>query len=198
MKRIKDFFKNNIKLVLVLIVGLSLGATAVYGADKIFDSDQVGFDNTNLNLTIDGEEVDNVQDAIDALYSKATDYSDILTRLTATEATIGNSTLTTTAQTLTGAVNELNSKMTVKQTMGTTMNIAVYTEYTVPSDGYFKLIKGNNTNTCVPQINGQYMSGTQQNANASMTIFVRKGSRIFIGGDDGDATGMFYPLLDAK
>ena len=71
MSKIKSFFKNNIKLFIGIIIGVVVSGFTVYGATIIFDSDEVGFDNTNANLTLNNASVDNVQDAIDAIYTKA-------------------------------------------------------------------------------------------------------------------------------
>ena len=72
MSKIKSFFKNNIKLFIGIIIGVVVSGFTVYGATIIFDSDEVGFDNTNANLTLNNASVDNVQDAIDAIYIKTT------------------------------------------------------------------------------------------------------------------------------
>lgn len=66
----KKFVKNNHKLLIGIIIGVIISGTGVYAATILFASGDVGFDNTNTNLTLNGNPVDNVQDAIDAIYQK--------------------------------------------------------------------------------------------------------------------------------
>ena len=68
----KKFIKNNIKVIIAFILGLIISSGGVYAATIIFASDEVGYDNTNTNLQINNVAVDNVQDAIDAIYTKVT------------------------------------------------------------------------------------------------------------------------------
>ena len=70
MKRICKFIKSNFKVIIAFIIGIIVSGTGVYAATIIFQSNQVGFDNTNSNLTLNNVAVDNVQDAIDAIYKK--------------------------------------------------------------------------------------------------------------------------------
>ena len=78
-------------LVFILLYGIVTIATSNINSNDII------FDNTNSNLN-----AGDMQEAIDEVFQHATDYNEIKT-------TIGDSTLTTTNKTLTGAVNELNS-----------------------------------------------------------------------------------------
>ena len=66
----KHFFKNNIKLIVAFILGLIISGGGVYATTILFNSNQVGYDNSNTNLQINNADVDNVQDAIDAIYQK--------------------------------------------------------------------------------------------------------------------------------
>ena len=76
MKRIGRFIKRNNKLFIGLIIGLSLSATVVYGATILFDSDEVGYDNTNTGFKDShGDDVEDVQTALDELYTKASTCS---------------------------------------------------------------------------------------------------------------------------
>lgn len=68
----KKFIKNNIKVIIAFIIGLIISGTSVYAATIIFDSDEVGYDNTVSGLQINNVAVDNVQDVIDAIYTKVT------------------------------------------------------------------------------------------------------------------------------
>ncbi len=72
MKKICKFIKSNFKVIIAFIIGIIVSGTGVYAATIIFNSDEVGFDNTNANLTLNNVPVDNVQDAIDAIYTKVT------------------------------------------------------------------------------------------------------------------------------
>ena len=73
----KKFFRNNIKVIVAFIVGLIVSGTTVYEATSLYYSDTVGFDNSNAKLKKVGtnKEVDNVQDAIDAIYNKVINSS---------------------------------------------------------------------------------------------------------------------------
>ena len=67
-----NILKNNIKVIVAFILGIILSGFTVYGATILFDGEQVGFDNslTNLKKVGTNNDVDNVQDAIDAIYQK--------------------------------------------------------------------------------------------------------------------------------
>ena len=64
----KERVKKQSKLILILVIGIIIGVGSVSAATILFNSNAVGFDNTNANLTLNNTAVDNVQDAIDALY----------------------------------------------------------------------------------------------------------------------------------
>ena len=66
----KKLLKKNIKLLIGIIVGLLITGTTVYAATILYQGNQVGFDNTNAGLTKNNQPVDNVQDALDAIYTK--------------------------------------------------------------------------------------------------------------------------------
>ena len=66
MKKIKNFLKNNIKLFVGIIIGIIISGTSVYAATILFNSNQVGYDNTSSGMS-----ATNVQDALDELYTKA-------------------------------------------------------------------------------------------------------------------------------
>ena len=65
--KIKSFFRKNLKLFIGIIIGLIISGTGVYAATIIFNSNQVGYDNTSSGMTST-----NVQDALDELYTKCT------------------------------------------------------------------------------------------------------------------------------
>ncbi len=66
MKKVKKFLLGNIKTVVAFILGLIISGTTVYAATILFNSNQVGYDNTSSDLSST-----NVQDAIDELYTRA-------------------------------------------------------------------------------------------------------------------------------
>ena len=94
----KEFIKRNIKFIILVIVCM-IGSfiSSAFATNGLFDSKQVDYDNSNSHIIST-----NVGDAIDEVFQHATDYNEIKTA-------IGNSNLTTTNKTLTGAVNELNN-----------------------------------------------------------------------------------------
>ena len=103
IKYIKNQLKNIPMMILICI--LFYGIVTI--ATSSINSNDITFDNTNSNLN-----AGDMQEAIDEVFQHATDYNEIKT-------TIGDSTLTTTNQTLTGAVNELNNNITgVKSQIG--------------------------------------------------------------------------------
>ena len=62
--------KNNIKLIIGIIIGIIISGSIVYAYDLFANS--VGYDNTTSGLKdANNQDVDNVQDAIDVLYSRA-------------------------------------------------------------------------------------------------------------------------------
>ena len=76
MKKVKKIIKNNKKILIGIIIGLSISASSVYGASILFQSDEVGYDNSNTNFKdTNGNDVDDVQTALDELYTKANSCS---------------------------------------------------------------------------------------------------------------------------
>ena len=76
MKKIRCFLKRNIKLLIALVVGFITPIIVVNGAKpeanmSRFGSNEIQFNNTHANLTLNSQSVTNVQDAIDALNEKA-------------------------------------------------------------------------------------------------------------------------------
>ena len=66
MKKVKKFLIGNVKTVVAFIIGIVISGTSVYAATILFNSNQVGYDNTTSGMTST-----NVQDALDELYTKA-------------------------------------------------------------------------------------------------------------------------------
>ena len=76
MKKVRMFLKNSIKLFIGLIIGGVVSGIIVYAeSETLFAGRVVEFDNTKANLTLNGQAVDNVQDALDALYEKAANFT---------------------------------------------------------------------------------------------------------------------------
>ena len=68
--------KSNLKVVFAFILGVIAAHTTVYAATILFDSVNVGYDNTNTGLQdSNGNDVEDVQTAIDELYETAKEYS---------------------------------------------------------------------------------------------------------------------------
>lgn len=93
------FIKKNAKYIGIVMLCVFCSSLTAIATSYIFEASDVRFDNTGTDL-----ESVNVQDALDETFHHVTDYNEIKT-------TIGNSSLTTTSQNITGAINELNSEV---------------------------------------------------------------------------------------
>ena len=77
----KKIWNKNIKIMLILILDIVIISGSTYAATTyLFNSVEVGYDNASSGLL-----ATNVQGALDELYTKSTDYSDVITRLSALE-----------------------------------------------------------------------------------------------------------------
>ena len=94
--------KEKVVFVMALITIIISSIISVYAANYLYNSNEVEYDNTNKNISST-----NVQGAIDELYTQANDYTELKNK-------IGTESLTTTSQTLTGAINELKSTTNVQ------------------------------------------------------------------------------------
>ena len=94
----KKIWKENAKLIMAIFITIVIASGATYAATTMYDSNIVGYDNTNSGLRST-----TVQTALDELYGNVTEV------ILNIKNFIGNSTLTTTSQTLTGGINELNA-----------------------------------------------------------------------------------------
>ena len=104
----KKYLKENIKnLPFILIAFIMFYGITTLATNYLFNSNEVSYDNTETGL-----HADEVQGAIDEVFQHATDYTNINTRLTSAENTIGSGSLTTTSQNLIGGINEVNGKIT--------------------------------------------------------------------------------------
>lgn len=71
--KLRNFIKNNLKIVIAFTLGLLVAGTGVYAAGVIASKEITYKDNTGIGAT-------NVQDAIDKLYAKADNqYFDLAT-----------------------------------------------------------------------------------------------------------------------
>ncbi len=96
----KKIWKENAKLIVAIFITVVIASGATYAATTMYDSNIVGYDNTTSGLNSN-----NVQSALDELYGNVAEVILNIKNL------IGNSTLTTTNQTLTGAINELDDEI---------------------------------------------------------------------------------------
>ncbi len=79
----QNIWKKNAKLMLILLLDIVIISGATYAATTMYESNTVGYDNTSSGLNST-----NVQGALDELYGAATDYTDVIARLSALEAKV--------------------------------------------------------------------------------------------------------------
>ncbi len=79
----KKIWKENAKLIIAIFITIVIASGATYATTIMYESNIVGYDNTTSGLNSN-----NVQDALDEVYSAATNYTDILARLSALEAKV--------------------------------------------------------------------------------------------------------------
>ena len=71
MKKIKEFTKRNLKVIIAFIIGIMVSGIVVYAETIMLNGNEISFDNSKANLTLNNQSVTNMQDAVDALYEKA-------------------------------------------------------------------------------------------------------------------------------
>ena len=72
MKKIKEFIKKNLKVIVAFIIGIMISGVGVYAATILYNANEIGYDNTNVTIEkTSGGNATNVQEAIEALYEKA-------------------------------------------------------------------------------------------------------------------------------
>ena len=76
----QNIWKKNAKLMLILLLDIFIISGATYAATTMYQSNTVGYDNTTSGLNSN-----NVQGALDEVYSAATNYTSVNSRLTALE-----------------------------------------------------------------------------------------------------------------
>lgn len=76
MKKIRKYIKENIRLIILIIIGLIVSASSVYSATILLQSDEVGYDNSTTGFKdSNGNDVTDVKTALDELYAKANSCS---------------------------------------------------------------------------------------------------------------------------
>lgn len=71
MKKIKEFTKRNLKVIVAFIIGIMISGVGVYAATILYNANEIGYDNTRVAINKNNANVTNVQDAIEVLYEKA-------------------------------------------------------------------------------------------------------------------------------
>ena len=76
MGKIINFIKRKSKFLIIVIIGLTISVSIVYGATILYQANDVGYDNRNSGfLDSNGDPVEDVQTALDELYDKASSCS---------------------------------------------------------------------------------------------------------------------------
>ena len=95
----KEKIKN---ILLIVIVALVTSFVTAYGVSSTFDS-------SNVCYKVDSNTGASVQDTIDDLYGRASDYSELNTELSTLKTKVGTNALNTTSTDLSSAINEVNN-----------------------------------------------------------------------------------------
>ena len=76
MKKIKEFTKKNLKVIIGLIIGIMISGIVVYAETTLYNANEIKYDNDNVAIEkTSGGNAANVQEAIEALYEKASNAS---------------------------------------------------------------------------------------------------------------------------
>ena len=154
----KKIWKYNAKLILAIFITIITASGATYAATTMYDSNIVGYDNMTSGLRSA-----NVQDALDELYGNVAEV------ILSIKNIIGNSTLTTSNQTLSGAINELDDKIGNIATIGTSGSWT-YVKY---ANGIAECwCTTTQTRTLVGWGNIYYASGTDPSYNFPQNLFI--------------------------
>ena len=95
----KEFIKRNSKYIVIVMICVFGSYLTTLATNYAFESTDVRFDNSNTEIT-----AGDVQGALEQTFQHVTDCNEI-------KDTIGSGSLTTTSQTLIGAINGLNDQM---------------------------------------------------------------------------------------
>ena len=138
-----NFIKKNIKYIILVIVCIVSSNITVHLSNnkrdvhEINDVSEIKLADTNMqydseNVRYDNSESgiqsNNVRGAIDELYACASNFTTYDTRLQGVEDKVGSTTLNTTSQDLSSAINEVNGKMSTSSvwiSSGETKNISI-------------------------------------------------------------------------
>ena len=136
-------FKEKMATVLVcMIASILAGSISAYAAASyLYNADEVSYDKTSSELTST-----DVQGAIDELYNRATDYTNLQNK-------VGTATLTTTAQNLSEAVNELNTDR-VYATVVNGTQVTLAANGSTNQDISYSNLGARNILSITPQVNG--------------------------------------------
>ena len=184
----KKIWKENAKLILAIFVTVVIASGATYAATTMYDSNTIGYDNTTSGLRST-----NVQSALDELYGNV---AEVILNI---KSIIGNSTLTTTDQTLTGAVNELDSQITnyvttVNVDMGNTGSVAAWSDKVMTKPLSDILPSGYRVLLVSPNYSGddQFVFVTTAIINGNISVTIRNASSA------ADSGNVFVNLLCVK
>ena len=132
--------------------------------------------NTTYNNGTSGLQANNVQSAIDEVSAK-----------------IGQENISQVGNSVTGAINNLNSNLS-KSKFGTNTSIAFDTNFTCPVDGYVRLARSSASGLYLVLVIGNVWVSRLSAANDMAFVYVRKNMVIQSTGSDTDGSLIFYPL----
>ena len=168
----KKIWKENTKLILIVIIAVVIASEATYAATTMYDSNIVGYDNTTSGLRST-----TVQTALDELYGNV---AEVILNI---KNFIGNSTLTTTDQTLSGAINELDSEVATKY--GTISSWVFFDDDSshygdVSAHGYkqYEINVVNAGSPVPPDVYTGYIVLNDRNSNLIVTITSKSGNTL--------------------
>ena len=126
----RKIWEKNSKLILIVTIAIVLASGVTYAATTMYDSNIVGYDNTTSGLRST-----NVQSALDELYGN---IAEVILNI---KNIIGNSTLNTTDQTLSGAINELDDQIARGYDYSSKVEVTT-TAKTATADGVIIVVYG--------------------------------------------------------
>ncbi len=125
----KNLIKENKITIFGIIIGIILATTTVYAATIYYSGSEIVYTPTSGMSSTD------VQSALDELYNDYQSYLPLYNK-------VGSAALTTSAQNLSGAVNEINEN-TLQYLGGAPNNTS--TNFTLPSSGTYLVLTGHNS-----------------------------------------------------
>ena len=148
-------------------------------------------DTADAGVTALGVTVGNHTSQLSTLSGTVTSQGNTLNTMT---SLIGNGVPTTTDQTIIGAINEINARVSDND-IGTAVDLTSYNtagnKYTCPSDGYVNVfIIG--TGTSIAHL-GSNMIACTNDGDVAVPVFVRKGQQVYVT-LTGGGKASFYPF----